>query len=448
MKLALAAVVFALVGCRGGAEKTKRTGSAAPVEMITQPQLPDGGAGGAGTTTSEIEPNDGEDVATPLALGATGRGKMDAEKDADYYRVRVETAGVLQVTLSGIEGVDLSLELLDGAGATMGKSERVGARIKEGIPNAGVTPGTYTLVVRQVPKKKAPAPKPAKGKKGAAAAPAPEPDPAPVAAPVYEIMAQLVPLAAGAEREPDDDRGTANDLIVADNAVGFIGWVGDKDVWKLSVETLSDKNALDIALSAIEGVSLELEITDGVGGVLATRKAPRGQALTVQNMLPAVPDGAPPFYYLTVKADRSNPETSYTLHASATVLGPDPEIEPNDVLDKPQTIAADRTVVHASWTPGDVDCFTLPPAASERTIEFSIDVPSEIDLAGELLVDGKSVATADKGKKGALEKVSATVPANGVVVLRVKNPDAASATPEAKYDVTVTESSATGDNAP
>jgi hypothetical protein len=253
---------------------------------------------------------------------------------------------------------------------------------------------------------------------------------------------------AGSEREPDDDRGTANDLIVADNAVGFMGWGGDKDVWKLSVETLSDKNALDIALSAIEGVGLELEITDGVGAVLATRKAPRGQALKVQNMLPVVPDGAPPFYYLTVKADRSNPETSYTLHASATVLGPDPELEPNDVLDKPQTIATDRTVVHASWTPGDIDCFTVPPAAGERTIEFAIDVPSEIDLAGEILVDGKSVATADKGKKGALEKISATVPANAKVVLRVKNPDAAATTSEAKYDVTVTESSATGDNAP
>jgi hypothetical protein len=298
-----------------------------------------------------------------------------------------------------------------------------------------------------VPKKKAPAPKPAKGKK--ASAPAPEPEPAPVAAaPVYELVAQIIPLAAGSEREPDDDRGTANDLIVADNAVGFIGWGGDKDVWKLSVETLSDKNALTVGISAIEGVALELEITDGVGAVLATRKAPRGQALTVQNMLPVVPDGAPPFYYLTVKADRSNPETAYTLHASAAVLGPDPEIEPNDVLDKPQTIASDRTVVHASWTPGDVDCFTVPPGATDRTIEFAIDVPSEIDLAGELLVDGKSVATADKGKKGALEKVSAVVPANAKVVLRVKNPDASATTAEAKYDVTVTESSATGDNAP
>ncbi len=438
-----AVLLVALVGCRGGDTKTRRTGSAAPVEMITQAQVPDGGLGAAGTVADEIEPNDGEDVATPVTLGGTARGKLDDETDVDYYRLEVDKAGVLQVSLSGIEGMDLSLELIDGAGASLGKSERAGARIKEGIPNAGVTPGRYTIVVRQVPKKK---PKPAKkAKKGA---PAAEPAPVPVAsAPIYEVSAQLVPLPTGGEREPDDDRGTANDLIVSDNAVGFIGWSGDKDVWKLSVETLSEKNALDIKVSAVEGLALELEVADGVGVVLATRKAPRGQALSLQNLLPLVPDGAPPFYYLTVRADRSNPETPYTLHATAQVLGPDPELEPNDNPERPQTIAADRTVVHASWTPGDIDCFTIPPGATERTVEFSIDTPSDIDLAGELLVDGKVVATANKGTKGVLEKVSALVPANAKVVLRVKNPDATSST-AAKYDVSVLESSATGDNAP
>jgi hypothetical protein len=347
---------------------------------------------------------------------------------------------VLQVTLSGVDGQDLSLELIDGSGTSLGKSERTGVRVKEGIPNAGVTPGPYTLVVRQVAKKKA---KPPKAKKGA---PPVEEAAAPVSAPVYELTAQLVPLPAGAERELDDDRGTANDLIVADNATGYLGWTGDKDVWKLSVETLSDKNALDIEVSAVEGVALELEVTDGVGVVLASRKAGRGQPMLLRSLLPVVPDGAPPFYYLTLKGDRSNPETAYTLHASAQVLGPDPEIEPNDNADKPQVIAAERTVVHASWTPGDVDCFALAPSDQPRTVDIDIDTPSEIDLDAELLVDGKSVAVANKGKKGVAEKVSGEVPANAKAVVRVKNPDA-TATTEAKYDVHVQESTGTGDNA-
>lgn len=432
--------LLALAGCRGGdAPKSHRTGSAAPVEMITAPQLADGGTGGA--SVDEVEPNDGEDVATPLPLGGTARGKVDPETDADFYRLDVDKNGVLQVSLSGVEGADLSLELLDSTGTSLGKSDRLGARVKEGIPNAGVSPGRYTLVVRQIPKKK---PKPPKAKKGA---PAPAPEPATQAAPVYELNAQLIGPPVGSEHETDDDRGTANDLIVGDNAAGYIGWSGDKDVWKLSVETLSDKNALDIVVSAVDGVALELEIADGIGTVLATRKGARGQPVALKSMLPVVADGAPPFYYLTVKGDKSNPETAYTLHATAAVLGPDAEREPNDNPDKPQMIPADRTVVHASWTPGDVDCFALEPAANERTIELTIDTPTEIDLAGELLVDGKSVATANKGGKGAVEKLSATVPANGKAVLKVRNP-AAAATGEATYDVSVTESEATGDNAP
>ena len=46
--------LVALVGCRGGGEKTKRTGSAAPVEMIMQPQLPDGGLGGGAGVLSIV----------------------------------------------------------------------------------------------------------------------------------------------------------------------------------------------------------------------------------------------------------------------------------------------------------------------------------------------------------------------------------------------------------
>ena len=106
----------------------------------------------------------------------------------------------------------------------------------------------------------------------------------------------------------------------------------------------------------------------------------------------------------------------------------------------------DRTVVHATWTPGDVDCFALAPVATEQTVDVSVDTPAAINLDVELLVDGKSVAIANKAGKGAIEKLTATVPANGKAVIRVKNPDA-NAKVEAKYDLSVQESG-TGDNAP
>ncbi|HTL34200.1 MAG TPA: hypothetical protein VL326_13815, partial [Kofleriaceae bacterium] len=330
MKQWLVVAVVALAACRGTSAKTKRTGSAAPVEVINTPQLPDAGHG-PGPSADEIEPNDGDEVATPMALGGTARGKIDPETDIDYFHVQVDKPGVLQVMLSAVEGQDLSVELADNAGNTLAKSDRGGVRVKEGLPNVGVTAGRYTLIVKAIKKKVTKPAKPAKGKKGA---PEPEPAPAPAAAvPVYELSTQMIDPGKGGEREPDDDRGTANDLIVADNVTGFIGWIGDKDVWKLSVETLSDKNLLDVHVSAIEGIALELEISDGLGQPLATRKAPKGAALVMRGIMPNVPPGAPPFHYLTVRADKSNPETAYTLHATARLAGTDEEVEPNDLVD-------------------------------------------------------------------------------------------------------------------
>lgn len=427
----LAVLCVGLVACRSGSTKSKRTGSAAPVEILNE--LPDAGHVGPAVTADEIEPNDGTEVATPLAMGGTARGKLESEGDIDYYRVQVDKAGVLQAMLTGVDGQDLILELADPSGTSLAKSDRGGVRVKEGIPNAGVTAGRYDLIVRQAPKKKT------KAKKGAAEAPAPP-------APVYELTVQMIEPGPGAEREPDDDRGTANDLIVGDNATGYVGWSGDRDVWKLSVEALSEKNALDIEVSAVEGISLELEVSDAMGQLLATRKAPRGVALVVRGLLPVVKEGASPFHYVTIKADKSNPETPYTLHAQAHVIGTDEELEPNDLVDKPAQMPPDRTIVHATWTPGDVDCFALAPVATEQTVDVSVDTPAELNLDIELLVDGKTVAVANKAGKGAVEKLTAKVPPNGKAVIRVKNPDA-NAKVEAKYDLSVQESG-TGDNAP
>lgn len=445
-QLAVVLALAALVACRGSNATTKRTGSAAPVEVVNTPQLTDAGHG-PGSSADEIEPNDGDEVATPMALGGTARGKIDPETDVDYYHLQVDKPGVLQVMLSAVDGQDLSVEIADNAGNTLAKSDRGGVRVKEGLPNVGVTAGRYTLIVKAIKKKAAKPARPAKGQKGAKGAPEPEAAAPAAPVPVYELSTQMIDRGKGGEWEPDDDRGTANDLVVADNVTGFIGWVNDKDVWKLSVETLSDKNLLDVQVSAIEGIALELEISDGLGQPLATRKAPKGAPLVMRGIMPNVPPGAPPFHYLTVRADKSNPETAYTLHATARLAGTDEEVEPNDLVDKPYLIPTDRTVVHAAWSPGDIDCFALAPAGTPRTVDATVDTPAEINLDAELLVDGKVVATAAKGGRGAVEKLTGLVPANTHPVIRIKNPDA-SATAEAKYDVTIQEATATDDNAP
>ena len=185
-----------LAACHGGGPKSHRTGSGAPVELVTEVKPLDAGRAGS---TDEVEPNDADEVATPLPLGGTLRGKIEPEIDVDHVRLDIEKPGVLQVMLSGVDGQDLVLEVEDSGGSVIARSDRGGARTKEGIPNLGVTAGRYTLVVREAPKKK----------KVTRRGRAPEPPPPPAA--VYELTAQLVTPPKGQEIEPDDDRGEKGD---------------------------------------------------------------------------------------------------------------------------------------------------------------------------------------------------------------------------------------------
>lgn len=436
----LAVVVVLASGC-GNKNRQKRAGDAAPVEIVQQPVIGDAGAG-SGPRADEVEPNDGEDVATPLPLGSSLRGKVEPETDVDAYRLDVTAAGALAVDLSAVDGMDLTLEVVDAGGTSLARSDRGGVRVREGVPNLGVTPGRYTVFVRAKklpPVKPVPTPKKPKGKKGA---PAPAPAPAtPVAAvpvtggaPTYELSAKVGAPAANAEREPDDDRGTANDLIVGDSVTGFVGWTGDADAWKLSVEALSAKNVLDLEVSAVEGVALTLEVADGVGKVLLVRKAPKGAALIVRGLVPVVPAGSAPYHYLTVKGDRSNPETAYQLRVGEKLSSPDAEIEPDDVPERAMAIPIDRTIVHGTWAPGDLDFYALPVEQAARTVEITIDPPADADLSAEVLIDGKPVGKGERLGKGVPEKLTAAIPAGATALLKIRGTETSI---EGGYDITL-----------
>ncbi|HEX3478288.1 MAG TPA: hypothetical protein VHT91_24875 [Kofleriaceae bacterium] len=426
--LALAA---ALAACGCGKKPTHRqAGDAAAVEVVTAPVVPDGGA--PGTISDEVEPNDSNEVATVLPLGATVHGKIDPDTDVDRYRIDVTQAGALSVMVDGHDALDPVLEIEDGSGTVIARSDRTGARIREGVPNLGVTPGRYTAVVT------AKKPPPPAAKKRTGKRPAPEPV-RPAGGP-YEITAVMAAPAAGFEHEPDDDRGEANDLIAGDTGSGYLGWSGDADVWKISVETLSAKNAnaLDVELTAVEGVALSLEIADGIGQPIVTRKGARGAALAVRGFTPSGPPGAPPFYYLTVRGDRSNPETAYQLRVTAKVQAPDREVEPNDTPET-ATSMADRKSLGAHWSTGDVDCFAVPPADTSRTFDVSIDTPRDLDLAIDLLIDGKLMEKVDHPGKGAAEKLVMTVPPGAHAVIRVRGADLPG---EDDYEIVINESAA------
>ena len=199
-------------------------------------------------------------------------------------------------------------------------------------------------------------------------------------------------------------------------------------MWKLDVEALSAKNAIDIELSAVEGTARWLEVADGIGQPLISRKGPRGAPLLVRGLVPVVPAGAPPYHYLT----------PYQIVVRAHALVPDGEIEPDDTPEHPMAMPADRASLKGTWTPGDTDCYALAVTGASRSVEATLD-PKDVDLALELVVEGKVTAKADHPGAGAEERVSGSVPAGKRAVFRVRGADA-TAVGEGTYDIAITDS--------
>src|ERR1700759_5640651 len=105
--------LIAIAACHGSDKPRSSRGSGvSPVEVVNQQQFPDAGGRGSGTSADEVEPNDGDEVATPFPLESTMRAKIDTETDVDHFRIDVDKPGALSLTTSAVDA-DLVLELED-----------------------------------------------------------------------------------------------------------------------------------------------------------------------------------------------------------------------------------------------------------------------------------------------------------------------------------------------
>lgn len=406
---------------------------------------------------AEAEPNDRRDAATPLPLGTAMRAAIEIahangaksategsgrnsnhrgsahpsevgpDPDVDWFRIDVETPGMLSVLVTPTSNAALAFELVDPSGTVMAKSQRSGSGIPQGVPNIAVTRGRYAAMVRSVPQKTSHSRVRATESTRTASY-------------LYEIVAKMNAPVPGGEIEPNGERDTASAMTLNTAATGYVGWVGDVDVWQLSVETLSSRNAVDIDVAAVDGVALEIDIANGLGESIVRRNAPRGTNLVVKGLMSAAPPQSPPFYYLTIRAPQANPEAPYQLRATAHIIGVDAEMEPNDTVETAQSFPTDRTIIHATWTAGDIDCFALPPRGAdqrEQTIRIVIAPRGDFDPEVEVMVKGARQSTANAGGRGAPEQLS--IPADSGAILLVRSADR-TATGDATYDVSIASS--------
>jgi hypothetical protein len=408
------AILIALVpspACgKRGAKKIPRSKDAAPA-VVVEEKTP------AGVTfAEEKEPNNTAESPGRIAVPGGIRGTLDGETDVDLYGLEVAGAGFLSAQVGGIEGVDLVLELRDAKGESLARSDRGPALVSEGIPGFPVAEGKYQVVVSEFVKKSK---KRKRRKKGRKAEPVGRTGPSPT----YELVVQLSDEPAeGLEAEPNDAAEQAREILIGDEAFGFLGWNKDQDLWALSLEGFSPGYAIDIDVSPVGGVWMSLEILDVEGNVLVKRTAERGKGVRVYGLVPG--EGAER-YFARLSSRRSNPEEKYSLRPTRRLLDLDEEAEPNDLPATAMALSDDPKEAEGTrrgyFMPGDTDCFRVPSRSEASLLTVTVEPPAGVDILLDVFTEaGAALGESDRGKRGASESLSAVpVPPNTAVIIKI-----------------------------
>ncbi|HVZ75560.1 MAG TPA: serine/threonine-protein kinase [Polyangia bacterium] len=215
----------------------------------------------------EQEPNNTPGYANLLASGRPVRGVIGAHDDAargdvDYFRVPVgHGARAVEVRLDGVPGLDLVLELFDGQGRPLAKSDAHGRGGGEWIQPSSIGPTEAFISVREL---WVDGQKPSEARNDS-----------------YELTATWGPPAVGWEIEPDDWPAAATPVPPGTSVRGYLGRADDKD-WFTVVPATSGH--LTVHVTVPDGV--DLEILEDEAGKAVMNKTGVGEDEEV--VLPAV----------------------------------------------------------------------------------------------------------------------------------------------------------------
>jgi len=193
--------------------------------------------------STETEPNDAPDAATPLRAGVAMAALLADTGDRDLYRVNVGQASHVKVTAVPPLGLDLALALVDAKGAVLVEVDSGKDRATEILPALWIPPQGILLRVRAPRRRSVTAASP------------------------YHIKVELVAPRSEAllEREPNNDAASAT-LWAGDRPM--TGYLHPKlDLDHFQVRAASEQ--LRIAVSGVEKLSFKLELFDAAAGQAA-----------------------------------------------------------------------------------------------------------------------------------------------------------------------------------
>jgi hypothetical protein len=401
----LGLAVGASAGCKGDSKRklglATRDGGP-PVVVVDEPV--EGGA--IGPLQRETEPNDERDRAAAVPVPGGVEGSFERPDDIDFYRIEAGAERRVAVRLAAADegGVDLVLELYDGDGKLLVRSDRGPAGALEGLPNYALARGAaYHVSVSQFVKK-------GKGKKKKA-------DKAAAAGPAgYQLTFEVITPGADDEVEPNQDPASAREVLLDQEKTGFLGWTDDQDVWKLSLAGFSGGYGLDLAIDGIDGVALEANIAAPDGRVLVERKGQRDRGLSIRGLLPQA--GAQ-FYLARISGSRSNPEQGYRIRSRSRALSETDEAEPNDDVERATPagpLDAGTGERRGFLDGGDSDVYKFEAGRETLGFTVSVEPASGTDAVLRVLsASGAEIARADNGKASQREEIAALAIAPGEV---------------------------------
>lgn len=413
-------------------DRARDAGRSPSVVMVERPEAPRAPrlGGVAVGLIAEREPDDDLQHAQPLELpkGVRGTigppiappaatGKASALRgDEDYYQWLVGGAGkqTARVELSGVPGLALVLEALDGDGQRIVGAVDAGPGEAQVIPNLAVEAGrTYYLRVRAA----------LPSERGAPHGRAREVNPPPSdAAHSYTLVVTPSPRVEGEEEEPNDTPEQANPMAGAE-ASGYFGHRRDEDWLKLPSEGAPPGATVRLELSAVDGVAPSLRVADGAGKAIAEARGGRGDELRMRNAPRACatcgPAEAAGVTLLSVRAGAGySGDLRWTLRTQLEAPLEGAEIEPNETRATATLVDARRGVSGFLW-PGDVDVYRLH-LDGPSIVRVDLAVPERVDAKLEWLDEGDHVRMkSDEGGPGGAELLPALFAAGGEVYLRV-----------------------------
>ena len=234
----------------------------------------------------------------------------------------------------------------------------------------------------------------------------------------YSLTVLPSPWLAGEEEEPNDAPDRAN-AMAGPEASGFFGRRHDEDWLRLQGGNRPAGATVRLELSAIEGVTPSLRVTDAAGKVAVQAHGARGDELRLRNAPLIAAADAAGVTLVGLRAEGGwSGDTRWTLRTLVESPLDGAEVEPNDTLPTATLVDAARGVSGFLW-PGDIDLFKVH-LAGPSIARVELEVPEGVDAKLEWLDEGSHVRMrSDEGGPGKSETLPALFQAGGDLYVRV-----------------------------